>query len=354
MFFLFIKQGCEILIKMKLFPSNPFTVSSNFEELFTKKIKTECEVDETELHVNLDIFMNSKCTDSDSDTNNIKPIIECINRTHTRQGLLYLQQRLSQNRNITTIKHEQQLIIYLLKNPLTLQKINNNLQQIADIEEHVLWCLENKNGSDTEHLTLGYFQNTYFQFLNRWKNMVRILNLFVLLVAPFYSMFSPIIVAILPYFYFKLFTKVPVTFKTYMFVVRQTLFKLPSFTQLKKMSWFALLSKILSIFIYTQSIYGNINTSQKTKYVLNHIHTKCNHLQSAVNYTEDMETILQETPLQYSSNSWKELSSIFKDESKVNNTYFHNWVSFLQEYSNISGFHSTKPVRKSEIRIMLR
>ena len=152
-------------------------------------------------------------------------ILHAITEPITRQGVIYLQKRLSQSRTFEEIRREQKELIFLLKNPKILNSIYTTLKKIQKEEDDIMWCITDKSGSDTDHLSCGYFQHEFLRFLNKYNSVLFLLNVFTLLVAPIYSAFSPVIIAIMPYFYFKLFTKIPVSFTTYLRFAKKIAFK---------------------------------------------------------------------------------------------------------------------------------
>ena len=242
-----------------------FNFKPLLNSLFHEKIVTEVEVDEIELHQNLDIFSTSY----DS-----KPsILHTITEPITRQGVIYLQKRLSQSRTFKEIRREQKELIFLLKHPRILNSIYTTLKKIQKQENNIIWCITDKSCSDIDHLSCGYFQHEFLRFLNKYNSVLFLLNVFTLLVAPIYSAFSPVIITIMPYFYFKLFTKIPVSFLTYLRIAKNLVFKVPTISSITKMSLFTILTKLLSWFIYFQSIYSNSKTSQRTKLILHKIQT---------------------------------------------------------------------------------
>ena len=215
--------------------------------LFHKKIKTEVEIDETELHTNLDIFSNYTQTS----------VLNTICEPLTRQGVIYLQQRLSQSRTFEEIKREQTELMYLIKNPEVLNELYSQLKKLKSNEDDILWCITQKSSTEIDNLSSGYFQHEFLRFLNKYASVLFLMNVFILLIAPIYAAFSPVIIIIMPYFYFKLFTKLPVSFSFYLKIIKNQLFQFPKLSSIRNMSLFNILTKLLSWIIYFQSIYSN-------------------------------------------------------------------------------------------------
>ena len=214
-----------------------FNFDPLLQNLFHEKNVIEIEVDEIELHENLNIFT--------TESKNRLSILQSLKEPITKQGVIYLQKRLSQSRTLDEIKREQKEIMFLLKNPKILNTIYTTLKKIKDHENDILWCIAEKSCSDSDHLSCGYFQHEFLRFLNRYNPVLFLLNVFTLLIAPIYATFSPVIIAIMPYFYFKLFTKIPVSFLTYMKIAKNIVFKVPNISSIKKMSLFSILTKLL-------------------------------------------------------------------------------------------------------------
>ena len=336
-----LKNKFLLVYKMNyIFNFNPL-----LQNLFHEKNVIEIEVDEIELHENLNIFT--------TESKNRLSILQSLKEPITKQGVIYLQKRLSQSRTLDEIKREQKEIMFLLKNPKILNTIYTTLKKIKDHENDILWCIAEKSCSDSDHLSCGYFQHEFLRFLNRYNPVLFLLNVFTLLIAPIYATFSPVIIAIMPYFYFKLFTKIPVSFLTYMKIAKNIVFKVPKISSIKKMSLFSILTKLLSWLIYGQSVYSNAKTSERTKKILNEIQLKLESVQKTLRYNRILISSLNETPIEH---TLKDYSHIFDRKTrpfeKVTNSYFHDWSLLLSEYNKITQFTSVKDKIKTDIKQM--
>lgn len=322
-----------------------FNFEPLLQNLFHEKIVTEVEVDEIELHENLNIFS--------TESNSRNSILQTLTEPLTRQGVIYLQKRLSQSRTLEEIKREQKELIFLLKNPDVLNKIYTVLKKIKEHESDIMWCITDKSCSDSEHLSCGYFQHHFLKFLNKYNPLLFLLNVFTILIAPIYSAFSPVIIAIMPYFYFKLFTKIPVSFLTYMKIAKNLVFKVPSLSSIKKMSLFSILTKLLSWLIYFQSVYSNAKTSERTKQILNEIQRKLESIQQTLIHNKELLNTIYTTPIEH---TLKDHSGIFNRKTKlfdtVNNSYIHDWSPILNEYNKIIQFTDVKEKIKNDIKSM--
>ena len=319
-----------------------FNFNPLLQDLFQKKIKTEIEVDETEIHTNLDIFSNEKYAS----------ILKTICEPTTRQGVIYLQQRLSQSRTLEEIKREQRELMYLIKNPSKLNSIYTSLKELQKHEDNLLWCITDKTASEIDNLSSGYFQHEFLRFLNKYASVLFLLNVFILLIAPIYAAFSPVIITIMPYFYFKLFTKLPVSFSFYMKIVKNQLFQLPSFSNIRKMSLFSMLTKLLSWIIYFQSVYSNTRTSQKTKLILNEIRTKLLSVLKGIEINNKIADTLGNTPIHNHIRKRNDIEFSENIVNSVRSSYTHDWSSVLLQYNKIVQFVSVKQQISMDIKEM--
>jgi DNA mismatch repair ATPase MutS len=163
-----------------------FNFESLLDDLFHKKSKIEVELDETEIHSNLDIFTTGV-------NNKNRSVLNTLVEPITKEGVIYLQKRLSQSRTLQEIKREQKELIFLLKNPEILNEIYTILRFIQKQEDSLLWCITDKTGSEIDSLSSGYFQHEFLQFLNKYSSVLFLMNVFTLLIAPIYSTLSPVI-----------------------------------------------------------------------------------------------------------------------------------------------------------------
>ena len=322
-----------------------FNFESLLDDLFHKKSKIEVELDETEIHSNLDIFTTGV-------NNKNRSVFNTLVEPITKQGVIYLQKRLSQSRTLQEIKREQKELIFLLKNPEILNEIYTILRFIQKQEDSLLWCITDKTGSEIDSLSSGYFQHEFLQFLNKYSSVLFLMNVFTLLIAPIYSTLSPVIITIMPYFYFKFFTKIPVSFGVYFKIVKNQLFNFPKISMIKKMTLFSILTKLLSWIIYFQSVYSNTKTSQKTKVILIGIQEKLESIVKIVKLNNNLHQILETTPIEHQVINRNSILPKHKSFEKVFNSYTHDWSPVLQEYNKIIQFVSVKEKLREDIKHM--
>jgi DNA mismatch repair ATPase MutS len=319
-----------------------FNFDPIINDLFHKKIKTEVEIDETELHTNLDIFSNYTQTS----------VLNTICEPLTRQGVIYLQQRLSQSRTFEEIKREQTELMYLIKNPEVLNELYSQLKKLKSNEDDILWCITQKSSTEIDNLSSGYFQHEFLRFLNKYASVLFLMNVFILLIAPIYAAFSPVIIIIMPYFYFKFFTKLPVSFSFYLKIIKNQLFQFPKLSSIRNMSLFNILTKLLSWIIYFQSIYSNTRTSQKTKLILNEIRNKLLSILNTIRINNEIAKILENTPIHNHIRNREDIPFSCDITNKIRNSYTHDWSLVLLQYNKIVQFVSVKEQISLDIKEM--
>ena len=105
-------------------------------------------------------------------------VLNSIDHTITCSGYKCLQNELAHYKTEKECIQRHILLKTLLKQPELLKELRSLLHKLKPLEQDVLWCLKDKSASEKDILRIGYFTNSYLQWLNNYPYMLGFLNFF--------------------------------------------------------------------------------------------------------------------------------------------------------------------------------
>ncbi len=265
-------------------------------------------------------------------------VLNSIDHTITCSGYKCLQNELAHYKTEKECIQRHILLKTLLKQPELLKELRSLLHKLKPLEQDVLWCLKDKSASEKDILRIGYFTNSYLQWLNNYPYMLGFLNFFTTLLAPLYGILSPVLIVILPYVYLRLFTRIPVSFSTYYAILKGTGLSFLQMFQSKnrKLDVLKMLSKLCSGIIYFQNVYQNFRMSKRTIYIGSRAQDKIYALQD---YYIHIQQFLQSHPqfcelLNDQHYTCNKCIFNLNSNKKSTSVYFKNWAPCLQDFKN--------------------
>jgi hypothetical protein len=219
-----------------------------------------CEL--TNLYADLEFFQSAPA-------NGGPPLFEQLFKKHTKMregmGSSDMLRALFEHPTIDTdlLKKRQNAI--LSPSPLTIQRF-------AEFETDMMWVWQLTHGDDEDAQTLmnsAYVSNWILgRFMNRSSTLVGASNIYRIFVAPTLGILTPIVYIIVPYIVLRLKLKIPMRLRDYL----QLMYKLvmsshKTGTPLQRLSRIG--SMALSLVLYFQGVFSNIQTSSMLRRVCN-------------------------------------------------------------------------------------
>ena len=260
-------------------------------------------------------------------------VLSKINKTSTSFGYLKLIQALSHpTTNIDTLKNQQDIIKRISNlNESEKKDIEQKLTRLSELEKDVVWLLKPKTLEEQDIISGVYFNEQYTGTLNKYEEPLNIYSYFKIFLSPLYGLLSPLLMMILPYLYLRFFSKIKISFWSYIKILKMSMFSdVFSFmggggaTGRSKYSKY--FSFFLSMVFYIQNLVNSFNISFTTEKIIQILHTKLNHFQEFCEKTIKLSNGLKEklnlTELEYPDNYIKDTPfekspSLFSNKGKV-------------------------------------
>lgn len=222
------------------------------------------------LYKDLEIF-------SDRDGNEEKSVFHKINYCNTLFGKYYLKNMIM---NLKTEKEElikQQLLLKnLMDNKNELHIIEKEIKDVSQFENDIFWLWKEHSKETKSYLDLVFFKGFILDFLNKNEFILKLYNLFQIVISPFMNIITPIICVIIPYLFFKLTSKLNINFSDYFKILNI------SAEGEKSILYAQYISAGLWLLYYIHSIYTSLTLSLNTNKIINIIHNRVNNISHCI------------------------------------------------------------------------
>jgi hypothetical protein len=219
-----------------------------------------CEL--TNLYADLEFFQSAPA-------NGGPPLFEQLFKKHTKMqegmGASDMLRALFEHPTIDTALLKKRQNAILSSSPL-------NIRSFSESETDMMWVWQLTHGDDEDSQTLmnsAYVSNWILgRFMNRSSTLVGASNIYRIFVAPTLGILTPIVYIIVPYIVLRLKLKIPMRLRDYL----QLMYKLvmsshKTGTPLQRLSRIG--SMALSLVLYFQGVFSNIQTSSMLRRVCN-------------------------------------------------------------------------------------
>ena len=161
---------------------------------------------------------------------------DSINRCASKTGKTNLQSLFSQTITKVSVLEERQFILNYFTNYLTNDE-NNYLQSVIDTfkkdEDPLYWNITPKKPEMEEIFNILFFTQPWSKFLNNKQEFVNIFYYFLIIFTPFWGIFGPIVILLIPFFITNFILKIPIPLSFYMNQLKNILFGNQFFALLK-------------------------------------------------------------------------------------------------------------------------
>lgn len=227
----------------------------------------------TNIHRDLEIF----------DSNN--PVFHSINKCSSKFGEHCLKERLKEiEYNVDVLKCRQESM-----RAIDVEQVTDLMKDVVGKESRILWFWK-KHDEQTETIFDSlYFRSKFLAFLNTNEFIIRLWNIYNMVIIPITTAFSPIVAALVPFILMKLFGKrfgMDVSFGTLLKLLKNAFCggNFLSFLPTGKYTgYFKIFSQVISLFMYFHSVYGSVMQSKTINRLTGIIHKKLNDVFSVVN-----------------------------------------------------------------------
>jgi len=259
-----VKTVDELLSSKKSKDENEKIVSS-----VTKLDKTQY-IAESNIYDDLEVFSGN--------ANKDESIFNVINKTQTLFGNIFIKNMLeTPTKDIDLLKNRQNILNKFT--PDIIQKIDEKLLILKELEEDVLWILREKNPEELKIIDSVYFTNKYLTMLNSNEDILSLYSMFTIFFAPLYGIVSPLIFFVLPYLYLYFFAGIKFSLKAYFEIFKVSIlggFNIMSSSKNSNLTKY--FSVVLSIIIYFQNFMNTLKVANNNYNIINILHSKLNKL----------------------------------------------------------------------------
>jgi DNA mismatch repair protein MutS len=228
-------------------------------------------------------------------------VINNIDYTSTFLGRHYLENIIKHPvKDIDELKKRQEIARHLAKDGRFFKELTDNLDELKKLEKSVLWTLKKKTHEEQRIIDSVYFQNKYLKMFNENESVMTFYNYFRIVFSPVYGLLSPVLFLLIPYFYLRYITRVPITFMGYFRLFKASFLGggIPNSAQLFGnqaggsgggmrvpparggsifgIAYSRIFSILLSTIFYIQNVLNSIEISKRTHEIINEIHSKLN------------------------------------------------------------------------------
>ena len=228
-------------------------------------------------------------------------VLSKINKTSTSFGYLKLIQALSHpTTKIDTIKNQQDIIKRISNLSESDKKdIEQKLTRLSDLEKDVIWLLRPKTLEEQDIISGVYFNEQYTGALNKYEEPLNIYSYFKIFLSPLYGLLSPLLMMILPYLYLRFFSKLKLSFWSYVKILKMSMFSdvfsfMSGGSGSSRTKYSKYFSFFLSMVFYIQNLVNSFNISFTTEKIIQILHTKLNHFQEFCGKTMKLANLLKE------------------------------------------------------------
>jgi len=193
--------------------------------------------------------------------------------------------------NIDQLKTKQkQLHKIILTYEQNEKKTNKIVDRIKIKEKDIEWLFDQSKDEIVDVLNIVYFQMDVFERvgLNKCSELLLLKNVYIILLAPLISLFSPLMYVIVPYFLvvYKLKFKIPIGM--FCRVFSRALIQSYAF---RKVFILQCITLGLSVFVYFQTLLNTFELAKNNYKVLRHIWEKVDNIIDYIDACEEMNSV---------------------------------------------------------------
>ena len=126
--------------------------------------------------------------------------------------------------DIQSLKDKQKIIKSFMKDKTMFKIIQEKLDQIAELQNTLLWTLKEKTIEEEKIFNNVYFNSEYLKPFNSNEEILNLYSLFKIIFSPIYGVLSPVLFFIVPYIYLYFFTNIKFDFQVYFKILKMSFF----------------------------------------------------------------------------------------------------------------------------------
>jgi DNA mismatch repair ATPase MutS len=269
-------------------------ITENINEQDKQQILTDLfgqlkETSKTNIYKDLEIF-------EDREGNNDDSIYSKINNTQTIYGDYFLKKQLytiqTERNKLTKL---QDIVKQIAKDDTMFNQLDSTLCELKQYEIDMLWLWKTQNKETTNYLDQVYFSGFLLETFNENELVLKLYNLYQIIVAPAINIISPIVFVIIPYLFVNQISANKIDMNEYFNILNVAMKENgmmggnisgaggaggaggtgPSATMLKYTQY---ITVIMWCMYYVHSIYVNVVASRNINKIINIIHEKINRI----------------------------------------------------------------------------